>query len=258
MIPSGPFVRSSFFVLCSSHFTSKECTWRCGTLMTKGKTLSDQRDRHWWPKGRTMVTKGKTLVNKRLKGETSMSPNSCPQGLEKSGGFAATFFLVLFILGWRCRSDQECQMQNRNKPICGSDGVCVRGLSYIIKHNIKPVWKPLGCESCWCLILLNLSWQIFNCLDWSWLVLTGVCLHLLVFAWVLVGLIDPYWAFKCLIELYTSLTGNYIEFAEWLTDIATYWAAFRANFFSRLRLHRQIWLLVSHIQKGLWLQFRHK
>ena len=61
-----------------------------------------------------------------------MSPNSCPQGLEKSGGFAAAFFLVLFILGWRCRSDQECQMQNRNTPICGSDGVCVRGLSYII------------------------------------------------------------------------------------------------------------------------------
>ena len=60
-----------------------------------------------------MVTKGKTLVNKIMKGETSMSPRwpclreykkqvgqspiSCPQDLEKNGGFAAAFFSSSFL-----------------------------------------------------------------------------------------------------------------------------------------------------------------
>ena len=34
-------VSPSFFVR-SSHFTSKECKWRCGTLMDKGIDIGDQ------------------------------------------------------------------------------------------------------------------------------------------------------------------------------------------------------------------------
>ena len=40
----------------SSHFITKRCIWRSGTLVTKGKTLVT--------KGKTLVTKGKTLVTK--------------------------------------------------------------------------------------------------------------------------------------------------------------------------------------------------
>ena len=32
----------SSFVRSSSHFTSKECKWRCGTLMDKGIDIGDQ------------------------------------------------------------------------------------------------------------------------------------------------------------------------------------------------------------------------
>ena len=34
----------------------------------------------------------------RVKQIVGQSPSSCPQGLEKSGGFATAFFLVAYIL----------------------------------------------------------------------------------------------------------------------------------------------------------------
>ena len=74
--PVHKFVLRSFFDRLS-HFTSKECKWRSGTLV-----LGYQKKRLWWPK-RPLVTKGKDLGDKKndldcwslmIKGKTTMSP----------------------------------------------------------------------------------------------------------------------------------------------------------------------------------------
>ena len=38
------------------------------------------------------------------------------------------FSKKIFVLGSRCKSNFECLMKDPNKPICGSDGMCRRGL----------------------------------------------------------------------------------------------------------------------------------
>ena len=37
--------------------------------------------------------------------------------------------MAIKILISGCRTNQECLMKDHIKPICGSDGICVRGLS---------------------------------------------------------------------------------------------------------------------------------
>ena len=127
-----------------------------------------------------------------------VSPTSCPQGLEKSGGFAAAFFLVLYIL---YEPNAECHQIS----LCEC-----KSLVSSCKLQMAQQMKSLR--------LRNLL--TFGYLSWSYWAL----LCFTVPYWVLLDITRTYWALRGWILL--NITGTYWALPGWvlLGHIGPYWA----------------------------------